>query len=81
MKIPNRTFSNLKIKLKKFFNQDKDKDLFITLGTIIFGVLMLIVIIILLIILYFKRRKRFIKLVEENQKNVSNQINLSESKK
>ena len=81
MKIPNRIFANLKIKLKKFFNQDKDKDLFITLGTIIFGVLMLVVIIILLIILYFKRRKRFTKLVEESQKNVSNQINLSESEK
>ena len=77
----NSTMANLKLKLKKFFNQDNDRDLFIIIGSIIFSIIMLIVLILLIIILYIKRRIRFTKLVEENQKNFSNQLNLSESKK
>ena len=77
----NGTMANLKVKLKKFFNQDNDRDLFIIIGSIIFSIIMLIVLILLIIIFYIKRRIRFTKLVEENQKNFSNQLNLSESKK
>ena len=81
MKATNGTLVNLKVKLKKFFKQDKDSDLFIILGSIIISIILLITIIILLILLYFKKRKKFTKLVEENQKNISNQLSLSESKK
>ena len=77
----NGTFTNLKVKLLKKFNKDKDKDLFIILGSIVFIAIMVIVIIILLIALYFKRKKRFKRLYEDNSKTVSNEISLSESKK
>ena len=80
-KTTNGTFTNLKVKLMKNFNQDKDKDLFIILGSIVFIAIMVIVIIILLIALYFKRKKRFKRLYEDNSKTVSNEISLSESKK
>ena len=80
IKATNGTFTNLKVKLKKFFKQDKDRDLYVILGSIIISIIFIIIIIILLIVIYKKRRKRFSKLIEE-RKSYSNVLSISDSKK
>ena len=64
----NNTLVNLKIKLKNFFRQDNDMDLYIILGSIVFTLMMIIAIIIMLCIIR-KRRKNFSRLTEEKTKH------------
>jgi len=73
------TNSTLKMKLKKFFKQEKDLNLYIILITIVATIIAIIFFVILFIYLG-KRKRKFMKLSEENTQNKSdkydNNINI-----
>ena len=64
------TNSTLKMKLKKFFKQEKDLNLYIILISIIASIVAIIFFVILFIYLG-RRKKKFMKLSEENTQNRS----------
>jgi len=64
--------TNLKDKLKKFFKQDDDLDLYIILGSIILTILIIIIFAIIIIFILKKRKKRFSNLYEEKSNNNNN---------
>ena len=67
----NGTLISLKTKLKQFFNQKEDLDLYIILFCIIFSIIIIIIFIIIIICIIKKRKKEFTKLMEEKKKNNS----------
>ena len=67
-KTSNSTFTKAKEKLKKFFKQDSDLNLYIILITI--AVIIITIIIFIILMRYIiKRRKKFTRLAEEHTKN------------
>ena len=68
----NTTFYNVKMKLRKFFRQDDDLNLYLILGSIIITTLIIIITIILVIVILKRKKKHFMKLVEELRKNKNN---------
>ena len=61
----NTTLFNIKMKLRKFFKQDDDLNLYIILGSIVLTILIIIITVILIIYILKKRKKQFMKLIEE----------------
>ena len=72
----NSNFEKIKTKLKKFFKQDTDLNLYIILSSIV-GTIIIIIIFIILFVILSRRRKRFIRLTEEQSKNKGNNNNIS----
>ena len=73
-KTSNSTFSKAKEKLKKFFKQDSDLNLYIILITIVV-IIITIIVFIILVRYIIKRRRKFTRLVEEHTKKEGNQNN------
>lgn len=70
--LKNNDSSSLKSKLKKFFRQDTDLNLYILLGCIIGIILLLIIIAILLVKLLKKQKRKKMKLYEEKNISINN---------
>ena len=70
--LKNNDSSSLKSKLKKFFRQDTDLNLYILLGCIIGIILLLIIIVILLVKLLKKQKRKKMKLYEEKNISINN---------
>ena len=70
----NSTFQRAKTKLKKFFKQEKDLNLYIILISIVFCIVAIIFFVFLFRCLAKKKRK-FIRLNEEQSKDRENNIN------
>ena len=73
------TLVNLKNKLKKFFKQEKDSNLYLILGGILLGIT-LIIIIVIVIILAWRRKKLFSNLIEEKTKTINNNLSVNSEK-
>ena len=75
-KTSNSTFTKAKEKLKKFFKQDSDLNLYIILITI--AVIIITIIIFIILMRYIiKRRKKFTRLAEEQAKSKADNNNIN----
>ena len=72
----NGTLYTLKTKLKAFFKQENDLNLYIILGSIFISIILLLIIIIIILILYYRRRKKLFNVFFEENSKTNNSIGI-----